>query len=228
MDRDGGRDGLLFGREPRFAGLPREAFAVFEIADHAERRRRISEVFHPALGRLGQDLLEQLGPRTRLKLHAHVPRLDWPRDYKPHCTWLALSGEPHGYQAGPQLNVGVHADHVAVRLGWDTKAAAFGRFEFLGRHGAVAEELLALAAAEALQFRVYAAEAWPRGSRRVFESSDDLAGSFVEAGRRGVWWELGRRWDLPAAFDAVGSPQFGREAARIFSHLLPLYERIEA
>ena len=28
------------------------------------------------------------------------------------CTWLALSREAHGYQAGPQLNVGVHADHV--------------------------------------------------------------------------------------------------------------------
>ena len=70
-------------------------------------------------------------PRTVRELHAHLPRLDWPRDYQPFCTWLALSHHGQGYLAGPQLNGGVHSSYVAVRLGWDTSQAPFGRFEFL-------------------------------------------------------------------------------------------------
>ena len=126
---------LLFEPPLRFDGLPADGFRVFGIADREERRRAIVRTFHPGLKILAEDLLERLGPIAAAPLHSHLPRLDWPHGYKPFCTWLALSREAHGYQAGPQLNIGVHADHIAIRLGWDTQANAFGRFEFLARHG---------------------------------------------------------------------------------------------
>ena len=66
----------------------------------------------------------------------------------------------------------------------------------------------------------------PSGSRCVFESADDLAGSFDEVARRGVWWELGRRFELPGERDVVCSPALGREALRVLGALLPIYDRI--
>jgi hypothetical protein len=60
----------------------------------------------------------------------------------------------------------------------------------------------------------------------VFAAAADVAGSFDEVTRRGVWWEVGRRHELPAELDRVCSAGWGREVARVFSELLPLYERI--
>lgn len=217
---------MLFEPDPRFGGLPREGFELFLIGNRDERRRRIVEAIHPALTLLGEDLVERLNPRAERPLHAHLPRLDWPRDYQPFCTWLALSRESQGYQAGAQLNVGVHADHVALRLGWDTAADAFGRFEFLCRHGGLGPELARVAQRHDLDLRVYAAAPWPAGSEEVFRSRDDLAGSFAEVRRRGVWWELGRVHALPAALDHVCSPALGREVGELFAALLPCYDRI--
>jgi len=203
---------------------------VFAIEDREARRRAIIETFHPALAALGQDLLDQLAPDSETPeehpLHVHLPRLAWPRGYEPFATWMALSRDAHGYQAGPQLNVGVHADHVAVRLGWDTASSFFGRFEFLSRHGDLGRGLLDAAVALGLHFRVYAAAPWPRGSRMVFESVGDIPGSFDEVRQRGVWWELGRRYSLSEALPVITSAELGVQAARIFTALLPLYDRI--
>ena len=208
---------------PRFSGLPVEEFGVFANPEREPRRRKIVKTFHPPLELLGQDLLDRLRPP--FPLHTHLPRLDWPRTYQPFCTWLALSRVAHGYQAEPQLNVGVHADHVAIRLGWDARAAAFGRFEFLSLHGGLGEEMAAIAQEHELAFRVYAAAAWPEGSSLVFASSDDWRRAFVEVERRGVWFELGARYEMPDATELVGSPELGDQAFRIFRALLPLYDR---
>ena len=201
---------------------------MFSIEDREARREAILEAFHPALRDLGEDLRDGLAhpDRDERPLHIHLPRLDWPRGYQPFCTWLALSRESHGYQAGAQLNVGVHADHVAARLAWDTSADGFGRFEFLCLRGHLSKELRDLAASARLSFRVYAAAPWPVGSRCVFESEDDIEGSFGASNRRGVWWELGRRWDLPEAAAVVHSPELGVETLRIFRAVLPTYDRI--
>jgi hypothetical protein len=217
---------VLFRPGSRFRGLPREGFDVFRIRHHEERRREIVAVFHPALGLLAEDLLDRLNPLASEPLHHHLPRLDWPRGYRPFATWLALSRKAHGYQAGAQLNVGVHADHVSLRLGWDTSADAFGRFEFLSRHGDIGNELVGAAAEHGLVFRVFAAAPWPQGSTCVFESSSDIRGSFDEVGRRGVWWEVGRRHDVPGELELVCSPDLGREAEEVLGALLPVYERI--
>ena len=217
---------LLFEPPLRFEGLPAEGFRVFAIQDREERRRAIINAFHPALHELAEDLLERLGPSAAAPLHAHLPRLDWPRGYQPFGTWLALSREVQGYQAGPQLNVGIHADHVALRLGWDTAAATFGRFEFLARHGGIGEEMARLAAEENLRFRVYAAQPWPQGSRKVYESATDWKSAFAEVSRRGVWFELGERREIPEELSWAGSPALGKDACRILKALLPLYDRL--
>ena len=217
---------MLFEPEPQFQGLPREGFGLFAIPGRVERRRRILETIHPPLQVLGEDLVTLLAPLATGDLHLHLPRLDWPRNYQPFCTWLALSYESHGYQAGPQLNVGVHADHVAIRLGWDASAAAFGRFEFLSRIGHIDEPLMAAAREAGLLLRVYAAAPWPDGSRLVFESADDLERSFAEVHRRGVWWEISQRYELPADEGVVCTGQLGQEAARIFKILLPVLGRL--
>ena len=217
---------MLFQPGARFPGLPRESFEVFAVWDHEQRRREIVEVLHPPLDLLAQDLLERLNPSASEPLHSHLPRLDWPRGYRPFCTWLALSRESHGYQAGAQLNVGVHPDHVSLRLGWDTSADAFGRFEFLARHGELGQSLASVAAERKLAFRVFAAAPWPQGSTCVFDSSTALRESFDEVARRGVWWEVGRRHEVPAELDFVSSPELGREAVELFEALLPVYERI--
>ena len=211
---------------PRFDGLPTDGFKVFAIPDPEQRRRAIIETFHPSLQALAEDLEGRLGPLAGAPLHAHLPKLDWPRGYQPFCTWLALSRVVKGYQAGPQLNVGVHADHVAIRLGWDTQAATFGRFEFLARHAGLGAEMEAVAAEHGFRFRVYAAAPWPEGSTRVYESAGDWRGAFDEVGRRGVWFELGVRRDLPEALPWVGSSALGEEAYRAFEALLPLYDRL--
>jgi hypothetical protein len=218
---------MLFRPAPRFGGLPAGAFEAFSIRDRDERRRAIVAGFHPALRLLGEDLAEILSPLTTHPLHAHLPRLDWPAEYQPFCTWLAISHEAHGYQSAPQLNVGVHRDHVAVRLGWDTDAAGFGRFEFLCRHGGLGARLVEVAREQALAFRVYAAEPWPVGSREVFESASDWPGSFTEVRRRGVWWELGVRFDLPEAGELLTGSRLAEEATRVFLALLPHLDRIE-
>ena len=217
---------MLFEQAPRFQGLPEHGFEVFALPHRDQRRRAIIDAFHPVLKDLGQDLLSRLNPRAESPLHAHLPRLDWPREYQPFCTWLALSREAHGYQAGPQLNLGVHADHVAARLGWDTQSDAFGRFEFLVRRGHYGQALVEVAQAESLKLRVYASADWPQGSKCIFETAADPAGSFDEVHRRGVWWELGRRYDLPECMPHVCSAAFGREIERIFAALLPVYDRI--
>jgi len=221
----------LFRPSPRFEGLPASGFAVFAIEDRDVRRQAILTTFHPPLKTLGEDLLAELEPaegesQPAKPLHVHLPRLDWPRGYQPFCTWLALSREAHGYQAGPQLNVGIHADHVAVRLGWDTGSDRFGRFEFLCRRGDLGLELKRLASEHDLAFRVYAAADWPEGSRRVFESRDALEQSFHEVARRGVWWEIGSRYEVPLGLPLLCSAGLGTETARIFRALLPIYDRI--
>ena len=106
---------LLFEQTPNFSGLPESGFEVFSIEDREARRHAIIDTFHPCLKTLGEDLLSRLSPPEEERdpeetpLHIHLPRLDWPRGYQPFCTWLAISREAHGYQTGPQLNVGVHA-----------------------------------------------------------------------------------------------------------------------
>ncbi len=219
---------MLFDPEPRFYGLPEEGFELFGIRDRDTRRLRILERIHPALERLGDDLVEVLNRRSGGSYHVHLPRLDWPKGYQPFCTWVAISHRTQGYQSGAQLNVGVHADHVSVRLGWDTSAAAFGRFEFLCRLGGLDRSLRQIAVEHGLHFRVYASEKWPVGSKLVFESQTDVARTFPEVHRRGVWWEIGRRYDLPVCRDIVTTPLLGREAAEVLSAVLPVYERVEA
>jgi len=216
---------VLFDPQRRFTGLPRKGFELFSIPADGQRRRAIIEQIHPALELLGEDLLLLLNKQAALPLHAHLPRLDWPRGYRPFCTWLALSRESQGYQAGAQLNVGVHAQHVTVRLGWDTATDAFGRFEFLARHGSLGRELTQLIAQPELHYRVFASAPWPAGSRCVHES-DDLVGSFDCLRQTGVWWEIGRHYDLPGALDHLCSPAFGEDVFEIFGRLLPVYEHV--
>lgn len=217
---------MLFEPSGLFDGVPVEGFEVFRIPDRDERRRKIVSTFHPALEILGQDLIEHLEPRSDRQLYKHLPRLDWPPDYQPFCTWLALSHELQGYQAGAQLNVGIHAQYVAVRLGWDTQQDAFGRFEFRCRHGELGSEMAGLAAEHGLKFRIYASAGWPQGSRCVFESDADWRGAFEVSRQRGVWFEVGVRHELPGAAELIASPALGKDAARVFGALLPLYDRL--
>jgi len=217
---------MLFAEPPAFHGFPEDGFSVFSTRDRERRRRAIIEAFHPALSALGQDLLPKLRVGDSEPLHTHLPRLDWPRGYQPFCTWLVLSRGSHGYQSGPQLNVGVHADHVGVRLGWDAGSLEFGRFEFLCRYGHLRDQLLAIAEAHDLQFAVFASAPWPEGSCRVFASRDDIDRSFDQVHRRGVWWEIGRRYGVPDDKSCLCSAEFGAEAARILRALLPIYLRL--
>jgi len=218
---------MLLRPPPKFPGFRREDFDVFAIREREMRRRAIIEAFHPGLRLLADDALLLLNETPGGAFHAHLPRLDWPKGYVPFCTWLALSRLPHGYQAGPQLNVGVHSDFVAARLAWDTSADAFGRFEFRCRVAGLGETLAETAVASGLTFRVYAAAPWPEGSRCVFASTTGWDDAFAEVARRGVWWELGRRWELPASFDLVGTPAWSDAVADVFLALRPLYELID-
>ena len=218
---------MLLRPPPRFPGFRRGDFDVFAIREREVRRRAIIEAFHPGLKLLADDALLLLNESPASPFHAHVPQLNWPKGYVPFCTWLALSSLPHGYQAGPQLNVGVHADFVAARLAWDTAADAFGRFEFRTRMAGLGEALAETAATAGLSFRVYAAAPWPEGSRCVFTSTTDWDQAFVEVARRGVWWELGRRWDLPASFEFVGTPAWSDAVRDVLLALRPLYEKID-
>ena len=216
---------MLFDDDPAFAGFPIEGFEVFSMAHREERRRAIIAAFHPQLEALGKLATRQLGKKSSSALHLHLPQLNWPPGYQPFCTWLALSFETQGYQEGAQLNLGVHADHVAVRLGWDPRSDLFGRFEFLCRHGELGSQLIDCVS-QRMKIRVYASARWPQGSRLTFETETDVAGSFDEVNRRGVWWEIGRRFDLPEQAALVASPEFGRDAVDLFEALLPLYERV--
>jgi len=218
---------MLLPPPPKFPGFRRQDFEVFDIREREPRRRAIIEAFHPALKLLSEDLLLQLNDGPGAPFHAHVPRLDWPKGYVPFCTWLSLSRLSHGYQAGPQLNVGVHADFVAARLAWDTSADAFGRFEFRCRMAGLGDALAETAAGSGLAFRVFAAAPWPEGSRCVFTSETDWDEAFAEVKRRGVWWELGRRWELPASFEAIGTPAWSESVAAALLALKPLYEKID-
>jgi hypothetical protein len=218
---------MLLRPPPKFTGFRRTDFDVFALRDRDERRHAIIEAFHPGLKLLGDDVLPLVDTVPQTRFHAHLPRLDWPKGYDPFCTWLALSRLPHGYQAGPQLNVGVHADYVAARLAWDTAADAFGRFEFRCRIGDLGRVLAETAQAAGLTFRVYAAAPMPVGSRCVFESATDWDQAFIEVARRGVWWELGRRWDLPDAFDLVTAPEWSGKVGDVFEALAPAYRLID-
>ena len=51
-------------------------------------------------------------------------------------------------------------------------------------------------------------------------------GTLDEVRRRGVWWELGRRYGLPGAMPLVSSSGFGQEVGRIFMAMLPVYDSI--
>jgi hypothetical protein len=123
--------------------------------------------------------------------------------------------------------VGVHADFVAARLAWDTGADAFGRFEFRCRVAGLGDALTEAADSAGLSFRVYAAAPWPEGSRCVFESATDWDTAFAEVARRGVWWELGRRWELPASFDLVGTPAWSEAVSEVLVALRRLYDKID-
>jgi hypothetical protein len=217
---------MLFDEGPIFAGFPPEGFEVFSIAHREERRQAILSSFHPQLDALGRLAIGRMSSSCSRNLHRHLPQLNWPPGYQPFCTWLALSFESQGYQDGAQLNLGIHADHVAVRLGWDTRPDGFGRFEFLCRHGGLGRHLVELATSLDMQVRVYASERWPQGSRLTFETTTDIGGSFDEVRRRGVWWEIGRRFEVPAEIARVSAPEFGREAIDLFAGLLPFYERV--
>ncbi len=218
---------MLLRPPPRFPGFRRQDFDVFAIREREVRRRAIIGAFHAGLKVLADDALLLLNESPAAPFHAHVPQLNWPKGYVPFCTWLALSRLPHGYQAGPQLNVGVHADFVAARLAWDTAAAAFGRFEFRTRMAGLGDALAEIAASAGLSFRVYAAAPWPEGSRCVFTSATDWDQAFVEVARRGVWWELGRRWDLPASFELVETPAWSDAVRDVLLALRPLYDKID-
>ena len=219
-------EAMLLRPPPRFTGLPRDGFPAFAFPDREERRQAIIGAFHPALKLLADDILAVLEVGAGPPFHVHLPQLNWPKGYVPFCTWLTVSREAHGYQAGPQLGVGIHADHVVARLGWDASANAFGRFEFLCRHGGLETALLEAAHAAHASIRVYAAAPWPAGSRLTFESESDLAGSFDEVRRRGVFWELGRRWEIPASLDRVTEPAWSDDVRDVMVALQPLYERI--
>lgn len=223
---DGPRSETLFDPAPSFEGLPEAGFEMFTLPDRVARRKAIVQTIHPGLRLLAEELVRLLNPEATTPLHSHIPRLDWPRDYEPFCTWAALSPETHGYLAGPQLNLGVHADHVSVRLGWDATADAFGRFEFLCRHSDLGRELIELADGQDLVFRVYSSVPWPEGSRCVFESRENLSGSLNELRRHGIWWELGRRFGLPGSLPLVTTTALRDEALRLFRLLLPVYGRI--
>jgi hypothetical protein len=218
---------MLLRPPPKFPGFKNDAFDVFSVREREPRRRAIIEAFHPGLKLLADDLLLVLNEAPAAPFHAHLPRLDWPKGYVPFCTWLALSRLPHGYQAGPQLNVGVHADFVAARLAWDTSADAFGRFEFRCRVARLGDALAETADSAGLTFRVYAAAPWPEGSRCVFSSDTDWDEAFVEVARRGVWWELGRRWELPASSALVGTPAWSDAVGDVMLALRPLYDKID-
>ncbi len=218
---------MLLPPPPAFTGFPSDAFEAFSVRDRDERRRAIIAAFHPGLKLLSEDLLLALNDGARRPFHAHLPQLNWPKGYVPFCTWLALSTLPHGYQAGPQLNIGVHADFVAARLAWDTAADGFGRFEFRARVAGLHGALTDAASANGLSFRVYAAAPWPEGSHLVFESTSDWEGAFAEVKRRGVWWEIGRRFDLPESRELIASPQLSTRIVETLVPLRALYETID-
>ena len=218
---------MLLRPPPRFPGFGREDFDVFAIRDHQERRRAIIDAFHPALRELADDLSPLLDEGGGAPFHVHLPRLDWPKGYVPFCTWLAFSRLPHGYQAAQQINVGIHADHAAIRVAWDTAADAFGRFEFRCRMAGLGETIAREAAEAGLAFRVYAAAPWPEGSRLTFESGTDWSRSFDEVARRGVWWEVGLRWDLPAALELVTTPAWSDALADAAAPLRRIYDLID-
>ncbi len=209
-----------------FVGLPREGFELFSIPRRESRRRQILETIHPPLKLLGERLVRTLSRRLAHPLHAHLPQLNWPPGYQPFCTWLTLSFETQGYQEGPQLNLGVHADHLSVRLGWDTRPDLFGRFEFLCRFGGLDRELIELCQRYGLQVRVYASARWPQGSRLTFASATRIAASFDEVRRRGVWWEIGERFEIPEQIERVTQPEFAERITELFGALCPLYDRI--
>ena len=209
--------------DQRFEGLPREGFELFAEPSRERRRRAILETIHPPLQRLGDYLVRRLRAAAGAPLHTHLPQLNWPPGYQPFCTWLTLSFEAQGYQEDAQLNIGVHADYVAVRLGWDTRPDRFGRFEFLCRHGGLGDQMRELMAASELRLRVFASARWPQGSRLVFESATDVAGSFDEVERRGVWWELGRHYPIGGE---VCDPDFAKTAENDLRRLMPIYRRI--
>ncbi len=209
----------------RFSGFREEDFSVFAIRDRETRRREILERFHPELRALGRELAERLDSDGGRGLHVHLPRLDWPKGYQPFCTWVALSKLSHGYQAGSQLNLGVHADHVSARFAWDTAADAFGRFEFQCRIGGLGAVLERIAAEAGLVFRVYAPAPWPEGSRVVFRSDADWTGALDAARRQGNWFELGKRWEISEERRLITSPSLAGEVYRVFSAVLPLIDR---
>ncbi|ANM30212.1 hypothetical protein ABI59_12440 [Acidobacteria bacterium Mor1] len=213
---------LLFEDQYRFEGLPLDRFGVFGTPDRRARRRQILDAFHPPLDLLAHELLARLNDGgDKAPLRAHLPRLDWPAGYQPFCTWLALSPEAHGYQQKAQLNLGVHPDYVALRLGWDASQTSFSRFEFRARHGGLGKRMAEIARENDLEFRVYASAKWPIGSRCVYRSAVDWQGAFEEVRRRGVWFELGRRYDLSDAGPLIGSDELAREALRVFRAVLP-------
>jgi hypothetical protein len=215
------------GRELRFPGFALEDFDCFAILDRRRRRAEILSRFHPRLAALGEDLLAAFRARGITGLYPHLPQLNWPRNYEPFCTWLALSNQPHRYQRLAQLNVGVHRPYVAVRLGFDTAADEFGRFLFLLTHGDLGEILERVAVPAGLRCRVYKKAPWPEGSRAIFDSGEDFLAGVRVAERDGAnWFEVGKVLGVEDAAKELSSPGFAGTCAEILLALYPLYRRL--
>ncbi len=211
----------------RFPGFAREDFETFRIADHHRRREEIIRLIHPKLALLGEDLLADFQSRGIEGLHPHLPLLNWPPRYKPFCTWLAISTQPHGYRQMAQLNVGVHEPYVSVRLGFDTAGEAFGRLLFLMSHGDLAQVLRSIAAPAGLRCRVYTPAPWPEGSRAIFDSGDDfLRGVRAAEQEGGNWFEVGRIFTRQDHGAELARPEFAATAAEILVTLYPVFRRL--
>ena len=115
---------MLFDEPSAFEGLPESGFAVFSIEDRDRRRRAIIEAFHPSLSALGEDLIRELGTVKSEPLHAHLPRLDWPRGYQPFCT----NGPP---LRNAHLNLSKHASRSPTRFAAHASYWDWTRFTLL-------------------------------------------------------------------------------------------------
>ncbi len=211
----------------RFPGFLPEDFLPFRIRERSRRREEILARLHPKLEALGSDILADFRSRGIEGLYPHLPQLNWPRGYEPFCTWLAISTQPHRYQHLAQLNVGVHAPYVTVRLGFDTAGEIFGRFLFLMSHGDLPEVLARIAVPAGLRCRAYRKAPWPEGARAVFDSGDDFLAGVKAAEREGAnWFEVGRIFTRDGHTDELSKPEFAEAAAAILLVLYPVFRRL--
>ena len=211
----------------RFPGFSPTDFEIFRIPDRDRRREAILQNIHPKLAALGEDILGDFRRRGIEGLHPHLPQLHWPPSYQPFCTWLAISTQPHRYQDLAQLNVGVHEPYVAVRLGFDTGGAAFGRFLFLMSHGDLKQALDRVAVPAGLRCRVYRRVPWPEGSRAIFDTGHDFLQGVRAAEREGAnWLEIGRIFTRESHATELARPEFAATATEILLTLYPIFRRL--